>query len=937
MAELRRVGAARFPKWAEFPPVWILVVVASFCGYYGLLLYSDLVRPINPGFKAAASRRGGVVLTEVREGSPAAHAGMLVGDHLIAVNDLFIIDSDSWGAIGANYEIDDPMPAIVERNGVRQHLTLRLPRQTPDYWTTRPGATLLFMRLAQLVTLLAGVSIALRRPGEPAALAASWFLLTCAVFTIALPFRVVTLWRELPSPIRELFWIPHASSITIGPILLMFVTMFPRRLPSAGYIQAAAWGFAGLTMALPLYNAIQMVYVGTELRTLGPRSLPLLIVSSVSVVAAVALSLMNYRLIDDRNERRRLRVVVAGITIAVLPGFAALVYFWLTGGTNQADGIFQSRPMVLVGVTLLVGPLSITYAVLRHRLFDLRFTIGKALRYTLARGGVLSLVPAIAIFMIVETIRLGNETVYSVLKRRGLLFLVLTAAAFTIFAYRRRWLKAIDRRFLRERHYAYTVLKDVAEHVRRAGSIERAAPIVVARIEAVMHPEFAALLVRDPEARAFRAIAAAPAAAAPPDLRDDSKLVALARIIEEPLDTSADTGLPLLRQVLPSDREYIAAARIEVLIRVVTLDDELYALLVLGPKRSEEPYAEEDYGVLVTIAENLSLLAERSAVPRDKTPTLEECPECGACFDAGTRVCETHERPLDAVALPRTLAGRYRLDRRLAAGGMGTVYEAFDLALDHDVAAKVIKEDLAARDGFLKRFFEEARHAARLRDHPNVVTVYDFGHLGDQQAYLIMELLQGRTLRHLLETQGRIEPRRALGILDDVCSAITAAHKLRLLHRDLKPENIFLVQTSRGLSAKVLDFGIAKPLSVATAVDGRRETGDRILLGTLEYMSPEQRRGEPPSKAWDVWSLAVVALEMLSGEAPVFAVLPDISPWRPGQVLRDVVPECVSVFNRALSIDPAERPKDAETLVREIGDAVNRTVLSGGQVSVGNQ
>ena len=170
-----------------------------------------------------------------------------------------------------------------------------------------------------------------------------------------------------------------------------------------------------------------------------------------------------------------------------------------------------------------------------------------------------------------------------------------------------------------------------------------------------------------------------------------------------------------------------------------------------------------------------------------------------------------------------------------------------------------------------------------------------------------------------------------------MCSAITAAHKLRLLHRDLKPENIFLVQTSRGLSAKVLDFGIAKPLSVATAVDGRRETGDRILLGTLEYMSPEQRRGEPPSKAWDVWSLAVVALEMLSGEAPVFAVLPDISPWRPGQVLRDVVPECVSVFNRALSIDPAERPKDAETLVREIGDAVNRTVLSGGQVSVGNQ
>ena len=219
-----------------------------------------------------------MVLTEVRPGTPAAEAGLVVGDHLIAVNGLSIVNSDYWGAISAIFEIDVPMPVIVDRQGARLSVPLLLRRQSVDYWLDRPGATLLLMRLAQLVRLVAGIVVAFRRPRDPGALAASWFLMTCAVFLIALPPRLVIIWREVPFPIRELFWIPHASSITIGPILLMFVTLFPRRLPSAGYVQAAAWALAGAAMALPLYNAFQLVYDGVELRTIGPRSLPLLVV-----------------------------------------------------------------------------------------------------------------------------------------------------------------------------------------------------------------------------------------------------------------------------------------------------------------------------------------------------------------------------------------------------------------------------------------------------------------------------------------------------------------------------------------------------------------------------------------------------------------------------------------------------------------------------------
>jgi serine/threonine-protein kinase len=249
---------------------------------------------------------------------------------------------------------------------------------------------------------------------------------------------------------------------------------------------------------------------------------------------------------------------------------------------------------------------------------------------------------------------------------------------------------------------------------------------------------------------------------------------------------------------------------------------------------------------------------------------------------------------------------------------MGTVYEALDVALERLVAAKVVRENLAGSDGALSRFVEEAKLAARLREHPNVVTVYDFGVIDGQQPFMIMELLVGRTLRQMLEVPGGLAPHGAYSILEGICSAVSAAHRRGLIHRDLKPENIILAETDRGTVPKILDFGIAKPLSVTTTLNGRAETDARVLIGTLEYMSPEQRRGGAPSIAWDLWSLAVIALEMLSGRPPASTSLTSLGPWEPGAVLTDTLPTYVDFFNRAMSIDPARRPCDAETFFREL-------------------
>jgi serine/threonine protein kinase len=194
--------------------------------------------------------------------------------------------------------------------------------------------------------------------------------------------------------------------------------------------------------------------------------------------------------------------------------------------------------------------------------------------------------------------------------------------------------------------------------------------------------------------------------------------------------------------------------------------------------------------------------------------------------------------------------------------------------------------------------------------------------------YLVMELLAGRTLRSELNERERLDPRRALAILRDVASAVDAAHRQGLIHRDLKPENIFLVPHESEEVAKVLDFGLAKPIA---AVDSPtvRDTSPGVLLGTPAYMAPEQLRGEDAHPSWDVWALAVVSFEMLSGRHPFAGVsaasaVPGASGYESllSDRLESAPAEYARFFTRALAIDPAGRPASARTLLDEFERAM---------------
>ena len=272
------------------------------------------------------------------------------------------------------------------------------------------------------------------------------------------------------------------------------------------------------------------------------------------------------------------------------------------------------------------------------------------------------------------------------------------------------------------------------------------------------------------------------------------------------------------------------------------------------------------------------------------------------------------------MTAPRLLAGRYRLERRLGRGGMGTVYVALDTSLDRRVAAKLVREDLVGLPGAAERFQREARAAAAF-SHPNVVTVHDFGVAG-AHAFLVMELLEGRTLRETLRAEKRIECERALAIVGDVASASEAAHRRRLVHRDLKPENIF-IQGAWGstICAKVLDFGIAKFLAPHEGESLAAHATGGLLLGTPLYMAPEQLRGEDPDPSWDLWALAVIAFEMLSGSHP-FASGTDAfgAGMRASAAdarFENLPSGCRPFFARALAIDRTARPASAAMFLAE--------------------
>jgi serine/threonine-protein kinase len=272
------------------------------------------------------------------------------------------------------------------------------------------------------------------------------------------------------------------------------------------------------------------------------------------------------------------------------------------------------------------------------------------------------------------------------------------------------------------------------------------------------------------------------------------------------------------------------------------------------------------------------------------------------------------------MTTPRLLSDRYELGDTLGYGGMSEVHRGLDKRLGRDVAVKVLRADLARDPQFQLRFRREAQNAAAL-NHPAIVAVYDTGEVASDFGplpYIVMEYVDGQTLREIVKTEGPMSQQRVIEVMADVCAALDFSHKHSIIHRDVKPANIMI---NRAGAVKVMDFGIARALG-----EGQNVTQTAAVIGTAQYLSPEQARGEAVDARSDVYAAGCVLFELLTGEPPFTGDTPVAvayqhvreDPRSPSELNPQVTPQLDAIVLKALSKNPANRYQSAAEMRQDL-------------------
>lgn len=375
----------------------------------------------------------------------------------------------------------------------------------------------------------------------------------------------------------------------------------------------------------------------------------------------------------------------------------------------------------------------------------------------------------------------------------------------------------------------------------------------------------------------------------------------------------------------------------QLMMPIVGLSGSLYGALMISGSDTQwgetemrlvAGFAHQLGGTLETqdMARRLLQAEERKAMKLQEMKdrgirTLVVCPACQTCYNDTVERCERDRHQLYAPrTLPYRIQDRYRLCRMLGSGGMGSVFQAQDEKLNRSIAIKIIRAELLNDPSMRMRLEREAHMVARIQ-HIGVVSIHDFGELPDGSAFLVMELLEGSDVSRILKDQGPGTPLQVAEVLSQVGAALTAAHEEGVIHRDLKPANLFLIPAGVSFQVKVLDFGLAKPLGEQTGL-----TQSGMMIGTPGYMSPEQIREQTIGVRSDLFSLAAMAYELLTGIRPfeadtVFDILHKVlleEPARISSFLKEAPPEVDRAFAEALHKDAGSRPQTVAIWVRQI-------------------
>jgi hypothetical protein len=884
----------------------------------------------------AAQRDGKWVIDDVNPQGPAA-GKVQRGDVLLAITD----DHPRLPKDGKITSRQHVYAMKVLRGGEHRRLELQSEiRRTPGRLPSMLGDL-----AASLGFCLAGLVLGIAKPQDRLTRRASLTLLVFASYEIGSSlFSVLTLLT---------FWECAVFYLTLlgNPLQFALAYSFYYRFP-----QSAPRGRIWTALEYLLYlwgGLVCLVYAWVYFSVFqdGPlapgfkwrlHATPVILTASLAMCAVI---IRNYRSVREPDQRRRIQWVIYGSIVGIAPNLlntAALSVSRLRFIEDQSS----TASSALGAVTRLMAmavPLSIGYAVLKHRAFDVNVVIRRGLQHLFAKQG-LQVILALPIAGLLYTIIVNRNLPLTAILTGNPLLLVLIAAAGLSLKFRRQVIQWIDRRFFREAYSQEQILLNLIDKIKALDSMQELSRLVSKEVESALHPEHVYVFYRGDERRDLTLGYSSGGKSAELRIAEDSGLLQWMR-----RQRGAQELSPSSENTLPEEsRAWLAQLEVNLIVPMGGEDGRLTGLLLLGEKKSEEPYTKNDRQLLEAIASQMAVVYENvwlkeQAVKEQKIKhevlarfeerqinLVKECPACGACYDSASTVCDKDGRELNlSLPVERTIEGKYRLDQMIGRGGMGAVYQATDLRLNRKVAIKIMLGSMFGDRTALRRFEREAQASARL-DHPNIISVHDFGSIRAEGAYLVMELVQGPTLRSELKRRGQFDCQTAAAYFTQILAGVNAAHQAGVIHRDLKPENVLIArQAGSPDQIKLLDFGLAR-INQLDPSNPQSLTVPGTILGTLAYMSPEQVMGEEVDERGDIFSLGVMVVEALTGARPFVGrtsaeLMASIvgSPFRlAGEVGEIEQLDCV--LQKCLAKDRAQRFVSVAAMRQELIPAMER-------------
>jgi tRNA A-37 threonylcarbamoyl transferase component Bud32 len=882
----------------------VLLTCVVYAGYFAFTAYA-VARYYGvekaPGWDAQTDGRAWYVATVDGTG-PAA--GLIErGDRLLAINgdERYAVEGLLvWCFVegGKSYRVD------LERRGERVSFELPLPVVSGQRLTPILG-------LVGLAFFICGAALALLRPHDPQVRLAGAFLMSVGFATLYQPLQATYPFLVGWERIVHYGMIPLC--LWTLPLAYHFFSRFPEGKSPGSLWRGTQWLLYAMFVLL-IWPAWLIIYLNFGIAESVSRfilahpplfaascyiinfgSFPYIIICFVLTLIVI---MHNYHRLRDRDSRRRIKWVVAGVIIALIP-FVALNFAFNVVQWIRPETYWLYYPLSFL--TMLCIPASIAAAVWKEQLFDIRVLVRRGLQYLFARTALQAFLALPIALLAISVLSNPNRTVVQMLTQgAGWLNVVLIVATLAALRFRRPFRTWLDRRFFRENYQQEQVLVRLIDEVRQQESLAEIAHLVTARLDAVLHPTALHIFYREREDSDF--VSSRSQAESPPEQNLSAQQTLAHAVSTAPTQQRLSQQQALLAKLdgskaicdFPSDfdelpageRDWLESLGVRLVVPITGTRDRLVGVLLLGARMSDEPYSATDRRLLEGIAAQIGLVYENqhlrervrleSDVRRDvlarlgeqSISLLKECPACGACYDSAAARCEKDGREL-MLTLPieRTLDDRYRLERALGRGGFGVVYEATDLRLQRRVAAKIMMGSSFGDAVALRRFEREARAAAKI-EHRHITRVHDYGTIGSGGAYLIMELVAGRTWREQLKRPGLIAPLRAAEWFRQLLDGLQFAHNLGVVHRDLKPENVMIVETANGADElKIMDFGLAKVLSQGTeASESLTQAG--AVMGTFGYIAPEVFSGGPVDERADLFAIGVMVVETLVGARP---------------------------------------------------------------------